>query len=264
LVDKSEKFRWLVRLGYAARGVVYTLVGYLALARPGGDDGPEGAFSWLHSVPLGEPLLYLTVLGLVGYGLHKFCSALFDIENNGSDRKGVAVRAGHAASAVAYLVLAHTAFRIARTGQEAGAGGGGQEVADTVLSVTFGSLVIGLVGLGFIVAAFMQGKSAVTGSFIRHLSGQTPRFVEYLGRAGLAARTVVFLLIAWSLMKSAWFSSSAEVKSLGEAVGSLANDRTLYTLVAIGLLLFGLFSLLVARYRIVPDLDRSDLKPALH
>ena len=50
----------------------------------------------------------------------------------------------------------------------------------------------------------------------------------------------------------------------GEAVGSLADNGTLYTLVAAGLVVFGLFSLLLARYRIVPDLDRADLRPRLH
>ncbi len=62
-------------------------------------------------------------------------------------------------------------------------------------------------------------------------------------------------------MQSAWLASSARIKTLGEAVDSLAGHGTLYTLVAIGLLLFGVFSLLTARYGIVPDLDRRDLRP---
>lgn len=264
MVDKSEKFRWLVRLGYAVRGIVYVLIGYLALSRPGSDEGPEDAFSWLYSAPLGVPLLYLAVLGLVAYALYKFCSVLFDIENYGSDGKGLAVRVGHAASGMAHMVLAHTAFRLAQGGQPAGTGEGAEEAAGTVLSVTFGSLAIGLIGLGFVVAAFMQGKSAFTSSFMRHLSAQTPQFVEYLGRAGSAARAVVFLIIGWSLVQAAWLASTSRIKTLGEAVSSLAGHGTLYTLVAAGLLLFGVFSLFVARYRIVPDLDRADLRPTLH
>ena len=94
----------------------------------------------------------------------------------------------------------------------------------------------------------MQGKTAVTRSFMRELSSRAPEVVEYLGRAGLAARAVVFAIIGWSLMRGAWFDSSSEVK----------------TLVAAGLLLFGVFSLFAARYRIVPDLERSDLRPTLH
>ena len=264
MVDKSEKFRWLVRLGYAARGMVYVLIGYLALSAPGDDTGPEGAFNYLQNVPLGAPLLYLAALGLLGYALYRFCSLLFDVENYGADSKGIVHRIGHAASGIAHLVLAYAAFQFAQGNQQAGSGAGAEEAAGTVLSVSFGSLVVGLIGLGFIVAAMMQAKSAITRGFMRNLSSRAPHFVEYLGRAGLAARSVVFAIIGWALVRSAWFDSSAQVKTLGEAISSLAGNGTLYTLVAAGLLLFGLFGLLLSRYLIVPDLDRSDLRPTFH
>jgi hypothetical protein len=123
--------------------------------------------------------------------------------------------------------------------------------------------VLGLIGLGFIAAAAMQAKSAFTRSFMRHISSDAPELIEYLGRIGLFARAVVFAIIGWSLMRSAWFDSTSEVKTLGEAVNSLAGQGTLYTLVAAGLLVFGLFSLLLSRYRIVPDFDRADMRPQL-
>ncbi len=262
MVDKSEKFRWLVCLGYAARGVVYALIGYLALSRPGGESGPEGAFGYLHDMPLGSALLYVSAIGLLGYALYRFSSLLFDVESHGSDARGIAYRIGHGASGVAHVVLAYTAFQFAQG--EPQSGGGTEQAAGTVLSVSFGSIVLGVIGLGFMVAAIMQAKQAITRSFMREMSSHTPAAVEYLGRAGLAARAVVFAVIGWSLVQSAWLARTARVKTLGEAITSLAGNDTLYTLVAIGLLLFGLFSLLSARYRIVPDLARSDLRPALH
>ena len=99
---------------------------------------------------------------------------------------------------------------------------------------------------------------------MREMSARTPAVVESIGRVGLAARAIVFVIIGWSLIQSAWLASSAGVKTLGEAVASLADQGALYTVVAAGLLLFGVFSLFAARSRIVPDLDRSDLRPALH
>jgi len=261
MVDKSEKFRWLVRLGYAARGVVYALIGYLALSRPGGDKGPEGAFDYLHDMPLGPALLYLSAIGLLAYALYRFCSALFDVESHGTDGKGIALRIGHAASGIAHVALAYTAFQFAQGEQQSG--GGAEQAAGTLLSVSFGSVLLGLVGLGFLAAAFMQAKSAVTRSFMREMSSRTPTVVESIGRVGLAARAVVFLIIGWSLVQSAWLASTARVKTLGEAVTSLADSGVLYTVVAAGLLLFGLFSLCAARYRIVPDLSRGDLRPSL-
>ena len=42
---------------------------------------------------------------------------------------------------------------------------------------------------------------------------------------------------------------------MGDAVASLSETGGLYTFVAIGLILFGVFSLIQARYRIVPAVD---------
>ena len=169
-----------------------------------------------------------------------------------------------ARAAVAHLILAWTAFQFAQGDKQSASGGGAEEAAGSLLTFSFGSLLLGLIGLGFFAAAALQAKSAVTGSFMKRVAGNAPSFAKPLGHAGHAARAVVFAIIGWSLVRSAWFSSTAEVKTLGEAVSSLADDGTIYTLVAIGLLLFGLFSLAIARYRIVPDIDRADLRPSLH
>ena len=77
-----------------------------------------------------------------------------------------------------------------------------------------------------------------------------------LGGIGYIARAVVFLVIGWSLINAGLLSGDAEqVKTLGDAVASLAGQGIVFTLVAIGLLVFGLFSLVLARYRIIPDID---------
>jgi hypothetical protein len=263
MVDKSEKFRWLVRLGFAARGLVYLLIGVLALTANRGEAGPEGAFDLLQDAPLGAPILYAAALGLIGYALFRLASLLFDIENHGTGGKGVAHRVGHGASGVAHLALAWTAFQFAQGTKQSASDAGAREAAGSLLSFPFGSLALGVIGLGFLAAAVFQAKSALSAEFTREISGDAPAAVKTLGRIGYAARAVVFLVIGWSLVRSAWFGSTGEVKSLGEAVGSLAGNGTLYTVVAAGLLVFGLFSLLLARYRIVPDLERADLTPTL-
>jgi hypothetical protein len=267
MVDKSEKYRWLVRLGFAARGVVYLLLGYLFLAATGhsrASRGASGVFDFLQEVPGGTPILYLCALGLVGYALYRLSSLLFDAENYGKDKKGIAQRVGHGASGLAHLVLAYTAFQFARGNQQSSGGSGGdaQQVTSSFLSMEFGSIVIGILGLCFLAAAVAQAKKAFTGEFMQRVSPRAPDFTRYIGHAGFAARTVVFAVISWSLIESAWLSSSSQVKTLGEAVSSLRDDGVLFTLVAIGLLLFGVFSLVMARYRTVPDLGPDGIKPS--
>jgi len=262
MVDKSEKFRWLVRLGFAARGLVYLLIGYLALTAERTENGPENAFDWLQDVPLGVPILYLAAAGLLGYGLYRLCSLLFDVENHGTNAEGIAMRVGHGASGLAHLMLAWTAFQFAQGAKQAPSGGATEEAAAaTLLSFSFGSLVLGLIGIAFVGAAIMQGKLAETADFMKETAPDAPAIVKPLGRAGYAARAVVFLVIGWSLIKSGWFGSARKVESVGDAMGTLAGNYVLFTFVAVGLVVFGLFSLLLARYRIVPDISRADIDP---
>ncbi|SDS07031.1 protein of unknown function [Halopseudomonas xinjiangensis] len=268
MVDKSEKFSWLVRLGFAARGVVYLLLGYLFLAATGqsqASEGPQGVFDYLQEVPGGTPILYLCALGLVGYALYRLSSLLFDAENYGRDKKGIAQRLGHGASGLAHLVLAYTAFQFAQGNQQSSGGGGGgeaQQATNTILSMEFGAIVVGIVGLCFLGAALAQAKKAISGEFMQRISPRAPGFTKFIGHAGFAARAVVFAVISWSFVQSAWLSSSSQVKTLGEAVSSLRDAGVLFTLVAIGLLLFGVFSLVMAGYRTVPDLDPDGMKPS--
>lgn len=265
MVDKSEKFSWLVRLGYAARGIVYLLLGYLALSTAGkAKDGQSAVFDLLQDVPGGSVMLYLVAIGLLAYAAFKAIDAATDLEHHGDDAKGKGKRIGSGASAIAHLALAYTAYQFAvgEKQQAAEGGNGSQETAGSLLTWDMGPVLLGLVGVGFLVGAAMQAKSAYSASFMKHIGGGAPHYVKPIGQAGHAARVVVFLLIGWSLVKAAWLSQSSEVKGLGDALVALSGSG-IYSLVAVGLIFFGIFSLITARYRIIPDISRGNLKPKL-
>ncbi len=264
MVDKSEKFNWLVRGGFAARGIIYIVLGYIALTTAGEAKGGGAAvYDYLQDVPLGTVLLWIMTLGLVAYAAFKFLSAIADIQHRGRDTQGIAKRIGDAASGVAHLFLAYACYQFASgEKQSSGGQGGGQEMAGSVLSMDLGGVVIGLIGLGFLAAAFMQGKAAITAHFMHRISARAPDGIETVGRLGHAARAVVFAIIGWSMVQGAWLSSESEVKGLGEAILSLRDTGVLYTLVAVGLILFGIFGLVTARYRIIPDLGPEGMRPS--
>jgi hypothetical protein len=137
-----------------------------------------------------------------------------------------------------------------------------REAVHSALDWSLGSVAVGLVGVGFLIGAGAQVRQAATGHFMHRVSGRAPGWVEGLGRAGYAARAVVFAIVGWSLMRAAWWHHSNDAKGLGQALVSLRGSGALYTVVVIGLMLFGAFSLLVARYLIVPRVEKDDLKPA--
>lgn len=263
MIDKSEKFNWLVRVGYFSRAILYSVLGLIALSSVGQiSKGTDGIFRAIQDFPAGTALLWVMVLGLLAYALFRFASTLFDIENHGSDTVGWGKRIGHAGSAIGHLVLAWTAYQFASTG-EAGSGAGAQGAAAGVLSVTLGGVVLGILGIAFFLAAANQAKKAFTGSFMARISSAAPSQTRLLGGIGYAARAVVFTVIGWSLFQAGFLSGGAEqVKTLGDAVSSLAGEGTIFTVVAVGLLVFGLFSLILARYRIIPDMGSEGRVPS--
>lgn len=263
MADKSEKFRWAVRAGYFSRAILYSVLGLIALTSVGEiSKGTDGIFNAVQNFPAGTFILWVMVVGLLAYALFRLASTFFDIENHGSDTVGWGKRIGHAGSAIGHLVLAWTAYIFATGGSNAGSGSGAQDAASGVLSMNLGGVVLGVLGIAFFLAAINQAKKAFTGSFMARISASAPSQTRLMGGIGYAARAVVFGIIGWSLFNAGFLSGDAEqVKTLGDAVASLAGQGIVFNLVAVGLLVFGLFSLILARHRIIPDMGSEGRVP---
>src|SRR4051812_3242680 len=86
----------LGRVGYAAKGVVYIVIGGLAALTALGNGGQttdrKGAIEVLYGQPAGQIILGLVAFGLACYALWSFIKALADTENNGTDLKGLGKR----------------------------------------------------------------------------------------------------------------------------------------------------------------------------
>lgn len=255
MIDKSEKMVWLARLGFVARGLVYALLGYLALSSEGTKavrSGQSGALNYIQDIPGGTAILFACAAGLLGYALFRFGSAVLDLENRGHDAKGLATRAGHLCSGLVHLGLSWTALQFA-IGSKQSAGDHTHDMVATALSFDLGPVVLAIAGVALVTGALFQAKEAVTLGFMRWVSSRAPSWSCWLGRAGYGARSIVYALIGWSLLRSAWSGQSSEARSLGDAIMDLREMGTVHTAVALGLFLFGLFSLVIARYRIIPD-----------
>lgn len=251
-----KAFESMTRVGFAARGIMYGLIGYLALRTGRTEDG-AGTLDYLAGGS-GRLLVAVMALGFFAYGLWRLVEAWLDSSGYGSEPKGLAIRAGGAISGVVHLSLGGAALMLAIRG--AGSGGSStRESAATALGLPGGELILLLVAAGLLIAGVQQVLKAWKLDFLRHLAlrAAESRRVRWLGRAGFAARGIVFLMMAWFFGQAALSGSSAEAGGIGEALSSL--PATLRTAVAAGLLLFGLFSLVEARFRQIRDprvLDR--------
>src|SRR6187549_2618386 len=96
----------LARIGYVVRGVLYIVVGILAVQVALGAGGETtdkgGALTAIGIQPFGTVLLVLTIIGLAGYSLWGFIRAIFDPFNRGTSPRGIAQRLGYVVSAITY------------------------------------------------------------------------------------------------------------------------------------------------------------------
>lgn len=243
-----RKLETLTRLGFAARGIMYLLIGLLALQAGRAEDG-AGALQHLNS-GAGKLLLALMALGFAAYGLWRLADAALDNEGHGSDGKGVVMRMGGAASGLVHLGLALLAARLALGGEGGvGAGNSGRESAAAALSLPGGWTLLLLAAIGLLLVGAYQLVNAAKGSFLRRLDGRAAgaAWVRIAGRAGYAARGIVFLMMAYFFGRAGLEARAGEAGGMGAALDSMPQKVQLA--VAFGLLLFGLFSFVEARHR---------------
>ena len=242
------------RIGFAARGVMYFVIGYLALRSGRTEDG-AGAIEMLSGDGPWAVLIWAMAAGFVAYGLWRLSEALIDTEGHGSDAAGIAARLGGAVSGIVHLGLAFYAASLASGGGSGGGGGGSgtQSGARTALDLPGGELILYAAAAALLATGAVQLVKAAKLQFLRTLDPAAARmdWVRWIGRAGYAARGLVFLTMAWFFWKAASSSSAGKAGGMSEALDAFSPELRL--LVAAGLLLFGLFSLVEARYRRIND-----------
>ena len=254
----SAGIKLLARLGFAAIGVVYGLMGLLALLAATGSQGEHvsksGAVRHLQDLPGGQILLILIAVGLVGYIVWRFTQAIKDTEDKGTDAKGIVMRIGYAGSGLFYAGLALLAARLAWSGHAEDNGDQAQSLTAKVLAWPGGDWLIMLVGAVTIGVGGYQVYRAYKGKHTEEISEQQlsamqARLVRRAGQVGFTARGVVLAIIGYFFIKAGWESRAQPVGSTDEAFDFLATfGPWALGVVAAGLLLYGLYSLVRAKY----------------
>lgn len=250
-MDAVPRFETFTRLGFAARGVLYLLIAYLAIAA-GRNTGSSDVMRTLADGGASRLVLGLIALGLLAYGAWRCLEAAMDLEGAGDGAKGAVARLAHGGSGIAHVVLGLLAAGLA-LGLVGQGGGGGGEGADKatgfVMDLPGGGGLLRLVAVGFMLGGLAQGWSAYRLKFLKQLDARAAQqaWVKWSGRLGYIARGVVFILIGLLLWGAAGSGNPGQAGGMGEALGSLSGTHRL--LVALGLGLFGVFSLVQAAYR---------------
>ena len=262
--------RWmtiLARLGYGAKGVVYLIIGWLAVQVAIGAGGKttdqRGALQVISEQPFGKFLLALVIIGLIGFAIWCFLQAWFDTEGKGNNMKGIIGRLGYAITGISYAILAFGAFQlVTRTGTGSATKStttSTQDVTAQLLNHSWGVVAVVILGLIVIGVAFYMFAKAYTAKFQKRLllaglSAQLKRGVIFLGRFGYAALGVVFSIIGIFLIVAAVQHNPHEAKGLDSVLRTLVQQPFgpwLLGIVALGLVAYGVYSFVEARYRMV-------------
>jgi Domain of Unknown Function (DUF1206) len=252
--------RWLARIGLAARGLIYVIIGWIAIEVAFHHSSQQadntGALHAIGATPVGGVLLWLLVIGFIGLALWQLIEAVYG--SAGSGRQKAAKRVAAAARTAVYAVIAYSILRYAL-----GAGGpqsGDKESVDltaTLLKYPGGKVGVIAIGLAFTGGGIYLACQAWLEQFRRDLElGQmragTRRMVECLGKFGGVARGAVFVTVGIFLIVAAAEARPQQAKGLDSALRALASTPLgpwLLVLVAVGLIMFGLFSCCQARWQ---------------
>ena len=266
----TKSLNWVdpvMRFGYAARGVVYVLVGFLAFVaardhKPAPDS--KSALGELLDQPFGEVMLAIMALGLAAYSAWRFLSAFLDLENKGTDLKGWAGRGAQVISGVLHLLLAASAGALIWRSDRSGGGGDRTESwTGAVMSEPFGRWLVAIAGAVAIGMGIQHFVKAHREKYKRNLR-YTPLAAKLdpLVKLGIVAHGLVVMIIGSFLVWAAWTSDSTRAGGLSEALDALRNvgvGQIGLAAMAIGLLGFSVYCFIEAAYRVVPRCAPPDL-----
>jgi len=253
----SDPFEWLARAGFAARGIVYVIIGILAIKLAFGSShasaSQQGALRTIAAQPFGKVLLILVAIGLGGYALWRLARAALGHGPEGSD-SGVE-RLAALASGVVYAGLCVIAVAIL-VGASSGSGGAKKTTAGA-FGWPAGTWLVGIAGGVLIGVGLYQGYRGLSKDFLddsktEQMSAPTRRWIEWIGTLGHLARMVVFFLVGVFLIKAAIDYNPNQAVGLDGALAKVDHASYgpfLLGLVAAGLIAFGIYSLSDARYR---------------
>ena len=199
----------LARAGLAARGVIYILIGWVAILVALGHSSKEadqqGALQLLAGKPYGLVSLWLLGIGFAGYSLWRLSEAAFGVTGEGN---GAGPRLKSLARAVVYAGFAYLTFKIiAGSRGQPDPSAAGPDRQDHAAR-RGGRWLVGIAGLVIVIVGLALVVEGVRRKFMKYMqtaqmSARMRRIVERLGVIGTAARGVVFALAGVLVIEAA-------------------------------------------------------------
>lgn len=256
---RSSGFAWLVRAGFVARGLVYGVIGALALALAlgagsGAATNQQGALALIAGAPLGGVALAALAVALLAYVVWQIGQAILGRSLERGEAAKTTDRIGNLASGIGYLALFVIAVKVLLGDDQQSSP---HRAAAGVLGWPGGQWLVGVAGVVFVGVCVYLAYDGLTGGYIdetktEEMSPDLRRFLDLLGRVGLVSRALVFSLIGYFLIRTAIDYDPSKAIGIDGALREVARQpygSWLLGVVAVGLMVFAAASLAEARYR---------------
>ncbi len=240
----------LARIGFLASGLLHLVIGWVAARIALGGEGEAdqgGALQEVRDAPFGGVLLWGAVLGFLALALFQLLDGLV--------RRGeLTDRVKALSRSVLYAVLGGTALMVARGGSTDGEETT-TDVTATLLQAPMGRFLVGGMGLAVVGVAIYHAYKGGSKKFLETLtttgSGAVGTGVVAAGMVGYLAKGVALLIVGLFFLVAAWTADPEEARGLDQALQTLAQQpfgTVLLLAVALGLVLYGVYSFARARY----------------
>jgi hypothetical protein len=251
----------LARVGFIVKGVLYMVVGALALqvalAAGGRITGTSGALTTVLRQPFGRSLLLVAAVGLLGYAVWRVLQGMFDPDGLGTGWGALYNRFTYMFRGFIHGMLGVQAFQLYR-GLGVSAASSERKVAAEAFQWPLGDWLVVITGIGLIAFAISEAHDAIKGHLARNmktaeLRSEAGNWAVDVSRFGIGSRAIVFALLGWAVVVAGWSRDPSEVGSVAESLRTLAEQpgalgRWLFGATAAGLVAYGFYEIIHARY----------------
>jgi uncharacterized protein DUF1206 len=252
----SRPVNWAARAGLTARGIVYLLIGLLALLVARGGHAhvdQKGALQQVLAKPFGGFVVAAMAVGFAGYAVWRLSEAAFGVTGEG---RKVLPRIQSLVRGIIYAGLAVVAVTLL-LGSRKPQSSQSREITAKVMQHPGGQWLVGLVGVAIAITGLVLAWEGLRAKFMKYfpesqLSRPVRKAALVLGRIGNVGRGLVFALAGGLVVAAAVTFDPKKAGGLDAALKTLRDQPyggVLLVLVALALIAFGIYGLIEARYR---------------